>query len=355
MTEPVVLCGRYRLVQLIARGGMAEVWEAEDLVLQREVAVKVLHSHLAADPSFRMRFRSEAVAAARLRHPGIVTVYDTCTDGSREAIVMELARNRTLRDELAENGPLSASGAAHIGAAVADALSAAHAAGVVHRDIKPGNILLCDDGRVLVTDFGIAKVRDEADLTATGVMVGTVKYLSPEQVQGSPVDARSDVYSLGTVLFEAVSGRAPFEAETPAATALARLQREPRHLGDLRPDIPPGLVAAISTAMARDPEQRFGSAAELRATLLDPRTLAPAPPADPTLVANPTLVAADDHSLTTFIAPVPAPARSQALEQEPEWPEPPEHRYQRSPVGPVVLASVVLASLLLVVLLVAAI
>jgi serine/threonine-protein kinase len=247
---------------------MAQVWEGTDEVLQRRVAVKVLHPHLAADETFVARFRHEAVAAARLAHPGIVAIYDTCSDDGTEAIVMELVQGRTLRDRLDDPAPIDPWQAAGLAAQVAEALEAAHRAGLVHRDIKPANILLCGDGRVKVADFGIAKAVAEADLTQPGLMVGTAKYLAPEQVRGETVDARTDIYSLGVVLYEMLCGRAPFAADTDAATALARLQRDPLRPRQVRASVPRALEEVVGRAMAREPEQRYASASELRAALL---------------------------------------------------------------------------------------
>jgi eukaryotic-like serine/threonine-protein kinase len=282
--EPVrpgtVLAGRYELHSLLASGGMAEVWEGLDQVLQRRVAVKVLHPHLGADEAFRLRFRSEAVAAARLRHPSIIAIFDTCHDRGTEAIVMELLHGRTLREFLDERGRLDPPEVVDIGADVAAALQTAHTAGVIHRDIKPANILLCDDGRVVVTDFGIAKVRDTADLTTTGIMLGTVKYLAPEQVASEAVDPRTDQYALGVVLYEALCGTPPFMGDSAAATALARMHRDPPRPAASRPDVPPALDAVIVRAMARHPDDRFPSAADLRAALLATTRRPPdAPPA----------------------------------------------------------------------------
>ena len=188
------LCGRYHLDHLIGSGGMAQVWEGTDLVLGRQVAVKVLHPHLAADGALVARFRQEAVAAARLSHPGIVGVYDTCSDGMHEAIVMELLDAATLRQHLDEYGPLDAETTVRIALRLLDALEAAHRAGLVHRDVKPSNILLCRDGRVKVADFGIAKADDQTDLTQQGTLVGTASYLAPEQLLGGAGDARTDLY-----------------------------------------------------------------------------------------------------------------------------------------------------------------
>ena len=263
------LCDRYRLDRLIGSGGMAQVWEATDLVLGRQVAVKVLHPHLAADAALVARFRQEAVAAARLSHPGIVGVYDTCSDGLHEAIVMELLDAATLRQHLDEYGPLDAETTVRIALRLLDALEAAHRAGLVHRDVKPSNILLCRDGRVKVADFGIAKADDQTDLTQQGTLVGTASYLAPEQLLGGEVDARTDLYSLGIVLYECLTGRVPFHGETGAAVALARLHTDPVDPRRVRADVPTRLSVPIMRVLSRDPDRRYDSAADLRAALLD--------------------------------------------------------------------------------------
>ena len=250
---------------------MAEVWEANDLVLGRAVAVKILHPQFANDPVVRQRFHIEAVAAARLVDPSIVAIYDTVDLDGCDVIVMELVRGRTLRDFLDERGALDPIEVVHIGAEVAGALAVAHKAGVIHRDIKPANILLSDDGRVLVTDFGIAKVLDEPDLTRTAQVLGTVKYLAPEQVEGGPVDGRTDLYALGAVLYEAVCGEAPFRAETPAALALARMHRDPTKPSLVLTEIPADLETTVMRAMSRAPGDRFASANDMRAALLSTR------------------------------------------------------------------------------------
>lgn len=246
---------------------MAQVWEATDLVLDRRVAVKLLHAHLADDAGFVERFRREAIAAARLAHPSIVSIYDTYSGDGMEAIVMELVEGTTLRQELDRRHHLPPAEAVRIGVAVADALSVAHQSRLVHRDIKPANILLCQDERVMVADFGIAKLEEGGDHTQEGTMLGTAKYLAPEQVEGRPVDARTDVYSLGVVLYEMLCGRPPFEADTDAATALARLHGDPPRPRQISADLPRDLDDVVMRAMARDPEQRYQSAAELRAAL----------------------------------------------------------------------------------------
>lgn len=266
-----VLAQRYEMRSQLAIGGMAEVWEANDLVLGRAVAVKILHPQFANDPTVRQRFHIEAVAAARLVDPTIVAIYDTVDLDGCDAIVMELVRGRTLRDFLDERGALDPIEVIHIGAEVAAALAVAHKAGVIHRDIKPANILLSDDGRVLVTDFGIAKVLDEPDLTRTAQVLGTVKYLAPEQVEGGPVDGRTDLYALGAVLYEAVCGDAPFRAETPAALALARMHRDPTRPSLVLKEIPADLETTVMRAMSRAPGDRFASANDMRAALLSTR------------------------------------------------------------------------------------
>ena len=249
---------------------MAEVWQAKDDVLGRPVAVKILHPHLAADDSFVVRFRTEAIAAARLHHPGIVAIYDTCHERGSEAIVMELVRGPTLRERLDEQRFLSPEEVVRLGTQVADALGAAHQAGLVHRDIKPANILLCEDGRVMVTDFGIAKIRDDPDVTQTGTMLGTVKYLAPEQVRGERLDGRADIYALGVVLYESLCARPPFAGETPAATALARLHQTPPRPRHVRTTVPVALDAVVMRCLQRDVVDRYATAADLRTALIDP-------------------------------------------------------------------------------------
>ncbi|MGH9150866.1 MAG: protein kinase domain-containing protein, partial [Acidimicrobiales bacterium] len=297
MPEPLslldrVLAGRYRAVRLVARGGMAEVWEGYDDVLARPVAIKVLHPHLAADEAFVERFRREAIAAARLAHPSIVATFDTGTDGEVTFIVMELVRGRTLRDAIREAGTLPAAVAVPIGAEVAAALEHAHQAGLVHRDVKPANILLSEhEGdtapllRVKVADFGIAKLAVPpdtagADLTQTGAVVGTARYLSPEQVEGQAPDARSDVYALGVVLYEMLCGRPPFQADTELATAVLHVREAPPAMGRHGGPVPAELEAVVLQALAKDPAARFQSATALRRALLSVDLGRPGPGGD---------------------------------------------------------------------------
>ncbi len=263
----MILGSRYRLVSPIASGGMAQVWRAQDASLSREVAIKVLHPHLATDEAFVARFRREAVAAARLSHPSIVAVYDTLSEGGIEAIVMELIEGRTLRAVLDEASVLPARDVVDVGMQISNALDEAHRAGIVHRDIKPANIMVSADRRIMVTDFGIAKAQKDADLTHTGTLLGTAKYLAPEQVAGEPVDARADIYALGVVLFEAATGQPPFLADNDAGTALARLQNEVPRCRHRRPSVPVGLDEIIARTMARNPADRYARASELRQAL----------------------------------------------------------------------------------------
>ena len=263
--EPVVLGGRYELTERIASGGMASVWRAHDDVLARTVAVKLLHDHLAADEAFRERFRREAIAAAKLTHPHVVSLYDTGNDGARVYLVMEFVAGATLREVMGDLGQLEPGQAAAIGERIARALDYAHERGLVHRDVKPANILIGDDGCVKVADFGIAKAEEAADdLTKTGMVLGTAAYVAPEQITGSaPVDGRADQYALGCMLYEALAGRQPFKGDTAVATAAQRLESTPIPLATLRPDIPRGLDSIIMRAMARNPEDRFVSAGAL--------------------------------------------------------------------------------------------
>jgi eukaryotic-like serine/threonine-protein kinase len=261
------LAGRYVLEQLIDTGGMASVWRARDEVLARVVAVKILREDLASDPEFAKRFQREAVAAARLTHPNIVSVYDTGVDDV-SYIVMEHSEGRNLRVVMDERGPMEAEEAAALIVPVLSALAYAHENGLVHRDIKPANILVGDDRRVQVTDFGIAKAAfANTDLTTTGKALGTVRYLSPEQVQGSEVDGRSDLYSVGLVLYELLTGRVPFLAESDMAIALMRLNQDPHPPRAFRGGIPRDVEAVVLRAMARRPDDRFQSAESMKAAL----------------------------------------------------------------------------------------
>ncbi len=248
---------------------MAEVYRAHDRLLDRPVALKVLFPELSIDRSFVERFRREAQAAANLSDPNIVPVFDWGEDNGTYFIVMEFIDGRPLSAILKTAGPLSADRTADIGAHVAAALGYAHKHGVIHRDVKPGNVLITDEGRVKVTDFGIARaINTEESLTQTGAVMGTATYFSPEQAEGMGVDARSDIYSLGVVLYEMATGRPPFLGDTPVAVASKHVRDHPPAPRELNPSIPPTFEAIILKAMAKDPAHRYATAEELRADLL---------------------------------------------------------------------------------------
>lgn len=269
--EPRVLGDRYEIHQRLARGGMAQVYLARDRSLDRPVAVKELVPEFATDPSFVERFRREAQAAANLSHPNIVGVYDWGKERGTYYIVMEYVDGRTLSEILRSDGPIPPKRAAQIAADVAAALGSAHESGVVHRDVKPGNVLITRGGEVKVADFGIARAMtatSEENLTQTGSVMGTATYFSPEQAQGKPVDARSDLYSLGVVLYEMACGRPPFTADSPVAIAYKHVQEPLPSLRAKVPSIPPGYEAITIKSLDKQPDNRYPDAAAMRADLL---------------------------------------------------------------------------------------
>ncbi len=268
--DTAVFNDRYEIQQRLGRGGMADVYLARDRLLERRVAVKVLFPEFATDPSFVARFRREAQAAANLTHPNIVAVYDWGQQGGTYFIVMEYVNGRTLAEVLRADGKLAPVQAATLSSEVAAALGFAHRNGVVHRDVKPGNILVTSSGDVKVADFGIARVANagtDAGLTQAGSVMGTAAYFSPEQAQGATPDPRSDLYSLGIVMYEMVGGRPPFMGDNPVSIAYKQVHEAPPRLRDLTPDVPVAYEAIVAKLLAKNPAARYATADDLRLDL----------------------------------------------------------------------------------------
>ncbi|MFB6892946.1 protein kinase [Kitasatospora sp. NPDC056327] len=348
------LNGRYELVEVLGVGGMATVWRGVDHVLGRQVAVKVLNGGLADDPRFAERFGREAQHAAMLVHPRIVMVFDSGVDQGAPYIVMELVQGRSLAVLLAQRPGLPVEQAVGIAAAVCEGLAHAHAAGLVHRDIKPGNIMITDDGGVKVVDFGIARAGSSHDLTQTASVLGTAAYLSPEQATASPLDARTDLYAVGCVLTEMLTGAPPFTAETPVAIAYKHVGEQPLPPSYRRPGLPPALDAAVLRLLAKNPAGRPPDALSARAELLscvpglvpvDPTTellaAAPLPPAHPVGAPLP------EQQHTAFLPPRPAPpappAATSVMAPIPVGPPPLPERERENRRKPIVLGALGLA------------
>lgn len=259
---------RYKLTERVGLGGMAEVYRAEDNVLGRTVAVKVMLPQYAADPTFTKRFRQEAASAANLQSPYIVSIYDWGLDGETYYIVMEFLRGTDLKTAIKERGAINQRKAAEIGSQVAQALSVAHEGGIIHRDIKPQNIMIQPDGNIKVMDFGIARAGD-AGLSQTATVLGTAHYVSPEQAQGKELTGASDIYSLGVVLYEAATGQLPFDGQDAVSVAVKQVNETPALPSTINPNIDPNLEAIIMKALEKDPARRFKDASEMRHILND--------------------------------------------------------------------------------------
>jgi eukaryotic-like serine/threonine-protein kinase len=268
------IADRYEVEELVGSGGMSSVYRAHDSLLDRDVALKILHAHYNEDEEYVERFRREARAVARLAHPNIVTVIDRGEEDGRQFIVFEYIAGENLKEHIDRSGPLPVRRALELALEIARALAFAHDQGLIHRDVKPQNVLLNGDGEAKVTDFGIARSLDvERGMTETGTVLGTSNYIAPEQASGRPVDAHTDVYSLGIVLYELLTGEVPFPGENFVAVAMKHINDPAPDLLERRPDVPPRLAAAVDRALQKDPNDRFPSmhdfAAELDATLAE--------------------------------------------------------------------------------------
>ncbi|AOW93887.1 serine/threonine protein kinase [Rhodococcus sp. WMMA185] len=340
MTTPHNLSARYELGEILGFGGMSEVHLARDVRLSRDVAIKVLRADLARDPTFYLRFRREAQNAAALNHPAIVAVYDTGeaeTDaGPLPYIVMEYVEGETLRDIVRNEGPMSPQHAMEVISDVCAALDFSHRNGIVHRDVKPANIMINRAGAVKVMDFGIARAISDASspMTQTAAVIGTAQYLSPEQARGEQVDARSDVYSLGCVLFEILTGQPPFKGDSPVAVAYQHVREDPEIPSDINPDIPRELDSVILKAMSKNPANRYQTAADMRSDLV--RVLAGRRPSAPVVDKNPNDW---DDRPTGLIKP-------QLLPPDPPEDETDEHPDRRR--NPILLALMALGALIVI-------
>jgi eukaryotic-like serine/threonine-protein kinase len=268
-----VIAGRYELLELIGRGGMSTVWKADDRLLDRTVAIKVLHEQFTKDEEYVERFRREARSVAQLSHPNIVTVIDRGEHEGGQYIVFECVEGENLKQLIERTGPLPVRDALLLALQMGRALAFAHHRGLIHRDVKPQNVLLNEDGQAKMTDFGIARSVDVEGVTITGTVLGTSEYIAPEQARGQQVDALTDVYSLGVVLYELLTGSVPFEGESFVAIALRHVNEQAPSVLERRPDVPPRLAMAIERAMAKRPGQRFESmdefVSELESCLAD--------------------------------------------------------------------------------------
>jgi serine/threonine-protein kinase len=323
--------GRYRILDRIGSGGMADVYLAHDQHLAREVALKILHRRFARDQQFVERFRREASSAASLQHPNVVNVYDRGEHDGTYYIAMEHLQGRTLKDLAGQEAPLAQERAIDLGIQILQAAGFAHKRGVVHRDFKPQNVIVDSGDEVKVTDFGIARA-GASDITETGSILGTAQYLSPEQAQGGEVSPSSDIYAIGVILYELLSGQLPFDGDSAVAVAVKHLSEDPPRLSSLRPDIHPGLESAVMRALAKDPAQRWRSAEEMVSTLQ---------------AARAQIAMGDRGQGTAVWAPLPADAAPPAGPEPSAVDRPPRRRRWPWLVVPLLVAAAVGAFLLL--------
>jgi len=326
LTQDTVVDGRYKLVSRIGSGGMADVWCAEDLQLGRQVALKLLHRRFAEDPDFVERFRREASSAAGLQHPHVVSVYDRGEWEGTYYIAMELLQGETLKELIVREAPLDADRAIGLTTQILRAARFAHKRGIVHRDLKPHNVIVDPEGRAKVTDFGIARA-GASDMTETGSIMGTAQYLSPEQAQGLAVSGQSDLYAIGIILYEMLTGSVPFDGDTAVTIALKQVSEPPVPPSHLNPAVPPALEAVVGRALEKEPAARFADADEFIAALEAVR--------DGSAVV--------DGSPTSAFAPVAVEGELAPLTE----PEPERRWWLWATLGAVLLAGVVLAAILL--------
>ncbi|RKT84366.1 serine/threonine protein kinase [Saccharopolyspora antimicrobica] len=341
MSSPRLLSNRYELGETLGYGGMSEVFRGRDTRLSRDVAVKILRADLARDPTFQLRFRREAQNAAALNHPAIVAVYDTgetdTESGPLPYIVMEYVDGRTLRDIVKTEGPLAPRRAMEVMADASAALDFSHRHGIVHRDVKPANIMITNSGAVKVMDFGIARALadGQAAVTQTAAVIGTAQYLSPEQARGEAVDARSDVYASGCVLFELLTGEPPFTGDSPVAVAYQHVREEPRKPSDVNATVPASLDAVALKALSKNPANRYQSAAEMRADLV--RVLSGQRPKAPMIMSDEERTAMLSQSAATELMP---PGRHRSVDRDAEEPVDDEKERKRRRTRTVALVTV---------------
>jgi eukaryotic-like serine/threonine-protein kinase len=312
--EDAVFNGRYKIIEKVGGGGMADVYKAEDQVLGRTVALKILHKQFASDEGFLERFRREARAAAKLTHPNIVSIYDVGEEGGVHFIVMEFVKGMTLKKLIQKDAPLSTEKVVHISMQIAKAMEFAHEHEIIHRDIKPQNVIITDNGEIKVTDFGIARAGATSTMTRTGAVMGTAHYISPEQAQGSIVGPTTDIYSLGVVMYEMATGELPFRGENPVSVALKHINDTPIPPRSVFGDIPVSLEAVIIKCMTKNPNERYRSADAVREDLK--RVIEGLPVK---IVGAATPAAGDPSDMTRTIAAQNGRPSGRTVQKKPRW------------------------------------